>query len=121
MGQADKDADPKFGIVNMETMKIYGVYGRYDRRELEGAKVESWQDFAQSQGRDGSDIWADECYICDGKGRVHACYGCNMAAHPRCLVRKTLPKGLKDEEELLCTECTTEALKTMPGDKRFKK
>jgi transposase InsO family protein len=111
MGIAAADSLPKFGIINPETQLAWAVYDQNDRRQIQSHNVTSWVSQCAVQGRTDDDIWAEECNVCTGKGKVMACYGCNLVFHGRCLVEKTLPRrSLRVEEELLCPQCTLDAL-----------
>jgi hypothetical protein len=109
LGLADRDARPIFGIVDNTDggSKVYGVYAANDVRlmnVLEG-RLTSWEAEAKKLGRVEDDIWNEECFACEGKGRVLTCYGCNLAYHPRCSVAPVLARRLRLEEDFLCPDC----------------
>ena len=112
-GIAPEDGKPQFGVVDTDKGVVYGVYGRKDRREIAGYQAVSWEQYARTQEREGDDIWNEECYVCNKTGKVNPCYECNLVAHPRCLVRKLLPRGLSSTEEMLCPTCVDEAISSM--------
>ena len=112
LGLADLDARPVFGIVETSEdaevqPKVYGVYAPNDVRlmnTIEG-RLTSWEEEAKKQGRTEDDIWNEECFKCEKKGKVYTCYGCNLAYHARCSVAPVLSRRLRFEEDFLCPDC----------------
>ena len=114
LGLATPGQSPIFGIVDLKTgtPEVYGVFAPNDVRALKHipARLVSWAQEAQKAGRTGPDIWNDFCAICENKGQLYMCYGCNLSYHPRCSVRHVLNRRLKDKEEFLCPDCLRDSL-----------
>ena len=112
LGLADVDARPVFGIVETSENdevepKVYGVYAPNDVRLMNtiDGRLTSWEEEAKKQGRVEDDIWNEECFKCEKKGKVYTCYGCNLAYHARCSVAPVLSRRLRFEEDFLCPDC----------------
>ena len=107
-----KDPDnrtPLFGIAHKkrgEDYVIRGVFAPYDLRVMTG-EFESFEEMVQrtEHRKARPDDWNDYCHVCEGKGGVTMCMGCNLVFHEKCLVLKTISEGLGRNEELVCPEC----------------
>ena len=106
LGKATQEAKPLFGIVRKDPIfgpQLITVHGKYDRRQPEKFTLKAWQEEGkETEGKRADHIWNDECEVCGTAGQLPCCYGCNVVYHERCLVRKTIPRGLRHEEDLLC-------------------
>ena len=109
LGLADVGARPIFGIVDDSgsRLAVFGVYAPNDVRVMKvlDGRLSSWEAEAKKAGREDDDIWNNECFKCEEKGRLYTCYGCNLAYHPRCSVAPTLARRLRFEENFLCPDC----------------
>ncbi len=105
MGRADTGARPKFGIFYPATKKAVAVFAARDLRSCDGTSIVSWEEEARTQGEEGNHIWAEKCGECGRDGNVQVCFSCNLVYHERCLVRRTIKRGLNEDEELLCPHC----------------
>ncbi len=105
VGRADAGAQPRFGIFYPNTKRALAVFAPRDLRPCDGSAVTSWEEEARTQGEEGNHIWAEKCGDCGRDGNVQVCFSCNMVYHERCLVRRTIKRGLKADEELLCPQC----------------
>ena len=110
IGRAARDAPYLFGVLDCskEPPTLHGVHGRNDWRPLEMTQpLENWGARAKAAGVSAQEAWNVACEVCEGRGRVDCCYSCNLVYHPRCLTKKTIPRGLKAHEELVCPSCTS--------------
>jgi len=89
-----------------------GALGGDDAPNSSSEEEDSWGGMPNlvetSEGQVGDHIWNENCQECEGAGKVYPCYSCNCVWHPRCLVRKVMPRGLQAHEELVCPECVRE-------------
>ena len=115
LGIAEAGSAPIFGIVDTsdEGAEVFGVYASNDVRKMNVlTPPESWETVCEKLGEDGTHIWAEECFKCEGRGLVLGCYGCNLAFHPRCSVRPVLGRRLRGHEEFMCPDCLRDCVDT---------
>ena len=110
LGLADPGARAVFGLVVRDTEasepEVFGVYAPNDVRKMNVVDApKSWEVIAKDLEQDGDHIWNEECFKCEGKGKVYNCYGCNLVFHPRCSVRPLLSRRLRTTEEFMCPDC----------------
>jgi hypothetical protein len=110
MGLADVGDGPKFGIYDAQSRRFEAVFASNDRRQVQGVLPTSWEAEARRRGQDGLHVWAEKCADCGRDGNVQLCYSCNLVYHARCLVRKTIRRGLHDNEEMICPQCVQELM-----------
>ena len=107
-------------MVESDTPTLYGVYARNDRRkETLVRPLVDWAAESEKMGQVGDHIWNENCQECEGAGKVYPCYSCNCVWHPRCLVRKVMPRGLQAHEELVCPECVREVTQEVVSPMRL--